>query len=92
METTDPILEDLLAALRERLSVVADHDWRDRDPAGHLEGLKAAASRLEALVSSLPASLDPGLRHYLERQSYTKAVDWLEQARISVTSRGVFPR
>lgn len=80
MENPDPVLESLLAALNSRLSIVADHAWRDRDPAGHLEGLKAAAGRLDMLVSSLPRDLDPMLRHYLERQSFTKARDWLEEA------------
>ncbi len=70
----------LLKAVGERLDLVADHAWRDRDPAGHLEGLKAAAGRLDMLVANLPADADPMLRHYLERQSYTKARDWLEQA------------
>jgi len=65
--------------LRERLEVVADHDLRDRDPAAHLEKLKAAAARLDALVAGLPADCDPRLRHFLERQSYPKALEWLEQ-------------
>ncbi|MFM8365657.1 MAG: hypothetical protein ACKOAS_10980 [Verrucomicrobiota bacterium] len=77
MKNPDPIFEALLAALKERLAIVADHEWRDRDAAGHLEGLKAAAGRLDALVSNLPAGIDPTLRHYLERQSFTKARDWL---------------
>jgi len=65
--------------LRERLEVVADHDLRDRDPAAHLEKLKAAAATLDALVAGLPADCDPMLRHFLERQSYPKALEWLEQ-------------
>ena len=70
----------LLEAVERRLEVVADHAWRDRDPAGHLEGLKAAGGRLDLLVRNLPADADPMLRHYLERQSYTKARDWLADA------------
>lgn len=70
----------LLKAVEKRLEVVADHAWRDRDPAGHLEGLKTAAGRLDQLIRNLPADADPMLRHYLERQSYTKARDWLAQA------------
>lgn len=90
MENSLSIYEPLLAALQERLAIVADHAWRDRDAAGHLEGLKAAAGRLDALVANLPADVDPELRHYLERQSLTKAVAWLENARISVTPGGIF--
>jgi hypothetical protein len=70
----------LLEAVEKRLEVVGDHAWRDRDPAGHLEGLKAAAGRLDMLVRNLPADADPMLRHYLERQSYTKARDWLAES------------
>jgi hypothetical protein len=80
MENSDPIFEALFAGLKKRLEIVADHEWRGRDPAGHLEELKAAAGRIDALVSSLPAGIDPTLRHYLERQSYTKARDWLATA------------
>jgi len=30
------------------------------------------------MIGFLPASTPPELRHYLERQSYQKAVAWLE--------------
>lgn len=69
----------LHAAVKARLDIVADHGFRDRDPAAHLEALKAAAARLDALVANLPATTDPTLRHYLERQSYTKALAWLDE-------------
>lgn len=69
--------ETLLQALRNRLAVVADHDLRDRDPAGHLTALKQAASELDAVIAGLPAGTPPMLRHYLERQSYEKAIAWL---------------
>lgn len=67
----------LHAAVKRRLDIVADHAWRDRDSAGHLEALKAAAADLERLVRELPDDCDGELRHYLERQSYTKALAWL---------------
>ena len=69
----------LREAVRARLDVVADHALRDRDSAAHLEKLKQAAARLDTLVSGLPSACDPMLRHYLERQSYTKALAWLEE-------------
>ncbi len=71
---------ELRDALRERLDVIADHELRDRDPQAHLERLKSAASRLEAAIAQLPPQCDPELRHYLERQSYTKALAWFEEA------------
>lgn len=68
----------LHAAVKRRLDVVADHALRDRDPAAHLAALKEAASALDEQIRTLPANADPTLRHYLERQSYTKALAWLE--------------
>jgi hypothetical protein len=47
-------------------------------PSAHLQSLKSAAAALDALVTTLPDDTDPMLRHYLERQSYTKALAWLE--------------
>ena len=65
--------KNLKEAVQARLDIVADHAFRDRDAAAHLEALKSAASHLESLV-------DPTLRHYLERQSYTKALAWLQDS------------
>lgn len=73
------LANELLAALRYRLDVVADREFYQRDPAAHLAALQDAAARLEALVAQLPDSTDPMLRHYLERQSYLKAIAWLEE-------------
>ena len=73
------MLSELREAVRARLDVVADHALRDSDPAAHLDKLKQAAVRLDTLVADLPANCDPMLRHYLERQSYTKALAWLEE-------------
>jgi len=72
--------QKLHAALKTRLDLVADHAFRDRDPAVHLAALKSAAARLDAEMSQLPLDIDPTLRHYLERQSYTKALAWLGEA------------
>ena len=70
----------LREALQERLGVIADHELRARDPRDHLERLKAAASRLDAAIARVPPNCDPQLRHFLDRQSYLKALAWLEQA------------
>ena len=75
-----PAFSELRDALRQRLSVVADHELRDRDPHAHLERLKSAAARLDAAIAQLPPHCDRDLRHYLERQSYLKALARLEQA------------
>ena len=72
--------KNLKEAVQARLDIVADHAFRDRNAAAHLEALKSAASHLESLVVSLPSDTDPNLRHYLERQSYTKALAWLQDS------------
>lgn len=75
-----PAFSELRDALRQRLGVVADHELRDRDPQAHLERLKSAAARLDAAIAQLPSHCDKDLRHYLERQSYLKALARLEEA------------
>lgn len=72
--------QKLRDAVKARLDLVADHAFRDRDPAAHLSALKSAAQRLDAEIAGLPSDADPTLRHYLERQSYTKALAWLDDA------------
>ena len=75
------VFVELREALQERLGVVADHELRARDAPAHLERLKAAASRLDAAIARVRPNCDPQLRHFLDRQSYVKALAWLEQAR-----------
>jgi hypothetical protein len=74
------LYQNLRVAVQTRLDIVADHAFRDRDSAAHLEALKSAAANLDALLASLPSDTDPTLRHYLERHSYTKALAWLQDA------------
>jgi hypothetical protein len=82
MSSPDPsLLAPLAAAFRERLAVIADHAFRDRDQAGHLGRLAEVSGRIDALVAALPAEeLDPVFRHYLERRSHDKALAWIEAA------------
>jgi len=78
MTTTNPIHQSLAAALRERLGVIADREWYARDPAGHLERLRAISEQIAALQQQLPPPVDPRLSHFLERCSYDKALAFLE--------------
>jgi hypothetical protein len=68
----------LAAALRERLAVIADRDFYARDPAGHLEKLKAVSEQITSLGAALPQPVNGELAHYLQRASYAKALAWLE--------------
>ncbi len=76
---TNPMLHELREALQARLDVVADRALYERDAAEHLEKLQAASMAVDGLAGRLPADADPRLRHYLERQSYVKALDWLRE-------------
>lgn len=66
------------SALRERLNIVADRELYEKDSAAHLERLMVASQRVDDVSRSLGPDADPMLRHYLDRQSYVKALDWLE--------------
>ncbi|MFZ4778799.1 MAG: hypothetical protein ACOYM3_25820 [Terrimicrobiaceae bacterium] len=73
-------LPDLKLAIQKRLEVVADHELRDRDQAAHLEALKAAHRALESQRAGLPSNTDPQLLHFLDRQSYEKALAFLQNS------------
>jgi vacuolar-type H+-ATPase catalytic subunit A/Vma1 len=74
----DPTLTPLAEALRDRLAIVADEASR-RDPKRHIERLKEVSERLETIEQQLPAAIDPQLRHFLQRRSYSKALEFLER-------------
>jgi hypothetical protein len=73
----DAQLTELAAALRERLAVIGDEESR-RDPDRHMERLRDVSERIERLEQSLPPKIDPQLRHFLQRRSYSKALELLE--------------
>jgi pentatricopeptide repeat protein len=71
-------LVDLAKALRERLTVIRDEQSR-RDEAKHIARLKAVSERIDDLQARLPKPIDPRLAHYLQRKSYDKALELLEE-------------
>jgi hypothetical protein len=73
----EKIMDNLAAALRERLHIIGDAESR-RDSEQHLRRLKAISDRIDALAATLPQPVDPRLAHYLERRSYDKALEMLE--------------
>lgn len=70
----------LAAALRDRRAVIADREFYQRDPAGHLEQLRTVSERIVQLQGELPPPVDPQLAHYLQRCSYDKALAFIEEA------------
>jgi hypothetical protein len=45
-----------------------------------MQRLQDVSSRLEELEHRLPRSIDPQLRHFLQRRSYSKALEYLMPA------------
>jgi hypothetical protein len=69
-------MAELAAALRERLAIIADDESR-RDPVQHTEQLRKVSERIEQIERGLPPTIDPQLRHFLQRRSYSKALELL---------------
>jgi hypothetical protein len=71
------VLVDLAQALRERLAVIQDEQSRG-DEAKHIARLKAVSERIDTIQAMLPQPVDPRLAHFLQRKSYSKALEFLE--------------
>ncbi len=70
--------EELIELLRRRVAIIADHDWRDRDAAEHLEALKAVSEEPSAWTAAHRTEVDAQMRHYLANASFQKALAHLE--------------
>lgn len=70
--------EELVALLKRRESVIADHSWRDRDPAAHLDALREVSEAITAWHQTNHSQIDPQLRHYLQKSSFSKALAHIE--------------
>ena len=69
---------DLREALRERLAIIGDEESR-RDEQAHMARLSAVSEKIDKLQAALPRPINPQLAHYLQRRSYDKALEFLEQ-------------
>ena len=69
----------LESLLEGRLRVIADHEWRDRDAASHLEELKRISLAIMAEHTELKPKLPARLNHFLTQASYQKALDYLRE-------------
>ena len=72
-------IADLKDALRERLAIIHDEESR-RDEAKHIDRLRAISEKIDKLQAALPQRVDPRLAHYLQRRSYEKALELLEES------------
>ena len=70
-------LSDLAQALRERLAIIHDEQSR-RNADAHMARLRTVSEKIETLQTALPQPVDSRLAHYLQRRSYDKALEFLE--------------
>ncbi len=70
----------LRTLLQRRINLIADHAFRDRDAAGHLEALKAVSEELAAEHQRLRTVLPPRLNHFLAQASFSKALEYLDSS------------
>jgi len=71
-------VSELAQALRERLAMIHDEESRC-DEVKHVARLRAVSEKIDRLQAALPRPIDPQLAHYLQRRSYDKALEFLEQ-------------
>jgi hypothetical protein len=74
----EDVTVDLREALRERLAIIGDEESRS-DEEAHMARLRAISETIDKLQAALPRPIDPQLAHYLQRRSYDKALEFLEQ-------------
>lgn len=68
---------ELQTLLQQRLVVISDHAFRDRDPASHLTALKEVSEAIQSYAAAHHREFDAKLRHYIAQSSYQKALDHL---------------
>jgi hypothetical protein len=72
-------LADLAQALRERLEIIHNDESR-RNADAHMARLRTISEKIEELQAALPQPVDTRLAHYLQRRSYDKALELLENS------------
>lgn len=68
----------LIELLQKRETVIADHAWRDRDAASHLQALMEVSGEISTWTETHGKSCDARLRHYLTNASFAKALAHLQ--------------
>jgi hypothetical protein len=78
MPTSSEPYRELAEALRQRLALIADRDFYQRDPQGHLDALRDVSHRIDTARDALPRPIPGELAHYLHGASLSKALAWIE--------------
>jgi len=71
-------LKDLVGLLEERLRVIGDREFRERDPEAQLARLQEVSEAIMAFHAAHRAGVPPRLNHFLENCSFEKAREWAE--------------
>jgi flagellar motility protein MotE (MotC chaperone) len=79
--------KELASALGRRIEVIGDRALRESDPERQLAELREVSERIAELQARLPATVHPQLRHYFERCSYDKALEWIEREGLTGSMR-----
>lgn len=77
-DTLNAELSALALLLRERLDIIADHTWRDRDPNNQLAKLKSVSLAIAHVHSRLKGHIHARLDHFLTQCSYDKALEYID--------------
>lgn len=68
----------LAELLRQRLAVIGNTEFRDRDAEAHLEALKSVSEAIATKHGELGPAIHPRLDHFLTNCSFEKALAYLE--------------
>ncbi|MCA1963689.1 MAG: hypothetical protein LDL31_07065 [Prosthecobacter sp.] len=75
----NPDFGTLQALLKRRLQLIADHEFREADPTGHLAALQQISELISAEHHRLRPILPGRLAHFLQQASFSKALEYLEE-------------
>lgn len=73
-------MDHLRILLQRRIDLIADHAFRDRDAAAHLEALKKVSEEISAEHQRLRPTLPARLNHFLTQSSFSKALEYLDSS------------
>jgi hypothetical protein len=76
----NPEFGSLQALLKRRLQLIADHEFRDADPTGHLASLQQVSELITSEHHRLRSILPGRLSHFLQQASFSKALEFLEES------------
>ncbi len=69
----------LSALLKKRLHIIADHTWRDDNPAEHLRALGEISIKIESWHQEHRTHIPKELNHFLHQRSFSKALEFVDK-------------